>query len=228
MARSRNAFRSWRYLYCGDTYPFLPSSVRYHRPFSLISHPAFTGPIVANLNDLSKSLNSRMFWIVAFLKFGGWNDLRHPTYSNPYDQELRCGYWTGSLKSRCDELTLEIEAGKSDVNASVAKKNADQARTLAEQLSAEAEAIEANVKKGEAEEAVRHQSDEYQKLSCQEKYEDERASKKEKDGALQMVAEKRGLAEQHNKEVSEKEHVAQSLRGLAANSREFADKIRAL
>ena len=35
---------------------------------------------------------------------------------------------------------------------------------------------------------------EYQKLSEQEQYEDERTSKKEKDAALQMVAEKRGGA----------------------------------
>jgi len=123
---------------------------------------------------------------------------------------------------------LEFEAGKSDVNAAVAKRNADQVRNAVEQLNAEADAIEANVKKVEAEEEARKKTDAYQKLSAQETHEDERASKKEKDGALQMIAEKRGLAAQQSKEVSEKEQVAQSLRGLASNSREFADKIRQL
>lgn len=124
--------------------------------------------------------------------------------------------------------TLEVEAGKSDVNAAVAKRNGAQARSAADQLSKEADAIESNIKKVEAEEEARRNTEQYQKLSPQEKYEDERASKKEKDGALQMIAEKRGLAEQQSKDASEKEQVAQSLRGLAENSREFADKIRKL
>jgi hypothetical protein len=70
------------------------------------------------------------------------------------------------------------------------------------------------------------QGEEYQQLSDKEKYEDQQASKKEKDDALQMVAEKRKLATEETKNVSNAEQVAQVLRGRAADSRAFADKIR--
>jgi hypothetical protein len=59
-------------------------------------------------------------------------------------------------------------------------------------------------------------------------YEDERASKKEKDAALQMVAEKRKLAEEEGENVASAEQVGQVLRGRAQDSRSFADKIREL
>jgi hypothetical protein len=137
---------------------------------------------------------------------------------------------------------LEFEAGKSDVNAAIAKRNADETRKLAEQLNTdadvldkEADAIQANIKEVEAEEQKRFQTDEYKKLTKQEQYEDDRASQQEKNAAVQLIGEKRasatekrGLAAEHAKSVSEKEQTAQSLRGLAANSRMFADKIREL
>ena len=60
-------------------------------------------------------------------------------------------------------------------------------------------------------------------MSGQEKYE----SDKERKDAEQMIAEKRGLAAQEAKNVSDAEQVAQVLRGRAADSRAFADKIPA-
>lgn len=44
--------------------------------------------------------------------------------------------------------------------------------------------------------------------------------------SLQMIAAKRKLAEEEAKNVSSAEQVAQVLRGRAAGSRNFADKIR--
>ena len=48
----------------------------------------------------------------------------------------------------------------------------------------------------------------------------------EKDAALQMIAEKRKLAEEERKNVSNSEQVAQVLGVRAQDSRGFADKIR--
>lgn len=158
--------------------------------------------------------------------------------------------------------TLEVEAGKGDVNAAIAQRNADEARKIAEQLNAEADAIDKNIEaeqtkleKGYWECGKGHEMDlqpptkpsdekfngipvakptcpcgspaklvELDLMSGQEKYELE----KQKKDAQSIAAEKRGLAEQQRKSVSEKEQTAQSLRGLAANSRMFADKIREL
>lgn len=121
---------------------------------------------------------------------------------------------------------LEIEGHKNDLNAATAKRNADEKRKLVAQLNAEADAMEANVKKVETEEDARMHTLEWQELTPKEQYEDQQASKKEKDAALQMIAEKRKLAEQEAKNVSDAEQVAQVLRGRAADSRAFADKIR--
>src|ERR1039457_3191926 len=82
--------------------------------------------------------------------------------------------------------SLEVEGHKNDVNAATAKRNAVEKRALVAQLNAEADAIEANVKQVEAEEEERHKGEEYLKLADKEKYEDQQASKKEKDAALQM------------------------------------------
>ena len=122
--------------------------------------------------------------------------------------------------------TLEVEAEKNLINAATAKRNAEEKRALVAKLNAEADAIEQNVKQVESEEEERKKGEDYLKLSDKEKYEDERASKKEKDGALQMIAEKRKLAQEEAKNVSNAEQVAQVLRGRAADSRSFADKIR--
>jgi hypothetical protein len=54
----------------------------------------------------------------------------------------------------------------------------------------------------EEEKAEGRETEEYQKVSAQKKYEDERASKKKNDVAMQMVAEKRGLAKQEGENVS--------------------------
>ena len=124
--------------------------------------------------------------------------------------------------------TLETEASKSDINAAVAKRNAAEKRKLVEQLNAEADAIDANITQVEAEEEVRKSAPEYQKLTKQEQYDDQQASKKEKGAALQMAAEKRNLAKQEAENVSNSEQTAQALRGMAQNSRAFADKIRQL
>lgn len=124
--------------------------------------------------------------------------------------------------------SLEVEGHKNDINAATAKRNAEEKRTLVTQLNAEADAIEQNVKQVEADEEERHKGEEYLKLTDKDKYEDQQASKKEKDAALQMIAEKRGLAAQEAKNVSDAEQVAQVLRGRAADSRAFADKIRSL
>jgi hypothetical protein len=121
---------------------------------------------------------------------------------------------------------LEVEAGKNELNAATAKRNADEKRKLVLQLNAEADAIYENMKKVEEEETKRRAGEEYQKLSKQEQYEDERAAKKEKDDALQIISEKRKLADEESKHVSEAEQVAQVLRGRAQDSRSFADKIR--
>jgi len=121
---------------------------------------------------------------------------------------------------------LEVEAGKNELNAATAKTNADEKRKLVLQLNAEADAIYENMKKVEEEETKRRAGEEYQKLSKQEQYEDERAAKKEKDDALQIISEKRKLADEESKHVSEAEQVAQVLRGRAQDSRSFADKIR--
>lgn len=123
-------------------------------------------------------------------------------------------------------FSLEVEAQKNDLNAATAKRNAEEKRKLVAQLNAEAYAIEANVKQVEAEEEERKKGEEYLKLTDKEKYDDQQASKKEKDAALQMIAEKRKLAEEEAKNVSSAEQVAQVLRGRAADSRNFADKIR--
>jgi hypothetical protein len=106
---------------------------------------------------------------------------------------------------------LEVEGAKSSINASIAKRNAETSRILAEQLNAEADAIEASVKQAEAEEEVRKSASEYRKLTPQERYDDERASKKEKDAALQMIAEKRNLAKQEIQNVSDREQLAKTV-----------------
>jgi electron transfer flavoprotein alpha subunit len=121
---------------------------------------------------------------------------------------------------------LEVEGHKNDINAATAKRNAEEKRTLVTQLNAEADAIEQNMKQVDAEEEERRKGEEYLKLTDKEKYDDQQASKKEKDAALQMITEKRGLATQEAKNVSDAEQVAQVLRGRAADSRAFADKIR--
>jgi hypothetical protein len=125
-------------------------------------------------------------------------------------------------------FTLEREAAKSDINAAVATKNAHGHRTLADQLNAEADAVEANIAKVEAEEAMRKSAPEYQKLTKQEQYEDEKASKKEKDAVLQDLAEKRALAKESLENALNAEQTAQTLKGMADNSRSFAQKIRQL
>jgi hypothetical protein len=125
-------------------------------------------------------------------------------------------------------FTLEVEAAKADINASVAKRNAETSRKLVAQLTAEADTIEENIKTVAADEDKRRATPEYLSLSKQEQYEDERASKKEKDAALQIVAEKRRLAEQEKENVANRDQVSQTLRGTAANSRAFANKIREL
>jgi len=110
---------------------------------------------------------------------------------------------------------LEVEGRKSEINASLAKANAEASRKLVDQLNAEADAIEENVKKVEAEEVARKSAPEYRKLTKQEKYDDERNSKKEKDAAVQMVIEKRNLARQEIENVKNREQVAQTLRATA-------------
>jgi len=125
-------------------------------------------------------------------------------------------------------FTLEVEAEKNEINAGTAKRNAQEKRKLVGQLSAEADAMDANIKTVEAEEEVRKFAPEYQQLAAQEKYEDERASKKEREYALQMVAEKRKLAEEETKNAESADQVTQVLRGRARDSRAFADKIREL
>jgi hypothetical protein len=123
-------------------------------------------------------------------------------------------------------FSLEVEAQKNELNAATAKRNADEKRKLVLQLNSDADAIYENMKKVEEEETKRRAGDEYLNLTPQEKYEDERAAKKEKDDALQIISEKRKLADEESKRVSEAEQVAQVLRGRAQDSRAFADKIR--
>jgi hypothetical protein len=53
-------------------------------------------------------------------------------------------------------------------------------------------------------------------------------TKKEKNAALQMAAEKRKLAEQETENATNGEQVATTLVGTAQNARTFADKIRQL
>ena len=125
-------------------------------------------------------------------------------------------------------FSLEVEAETNEINAATAKRNAEEKRKLVVQLTAEADAIEASIKSVAAEEEKRKQGEEYKKLTPQEQYEDQQASKKEKDAAEQIIAEKRKLAEQESKNVSDGEQVAQVLRGRAQDSRMFADKIREL
>lgn len=133
----------------------------------------------------------------------------------------------GRIWARISYLfTLEVEAAKNEINAATAKVNAAEKRKLVEQLTAEADAIEANIKTVEVEEETRKSAPEYQNLSKQEQYEDERESKKERDAALQMVAEKRKLVEQETENVTNAENVARVLKGRAQDSRAFADKIR--
>ena len=123
---------------------------------------------------------------------------------------------------------LETEAHKSLINAGTAKVNADEKRRLVAQLNAEADEIEANIKDVEAQEEVRKSAPEYQALTPKEQYDDQQASKAEKDAAVQVMNEKRELAKAESAKVSEAEQVAQVLRGRANDSRSFADKIRAL
>ena len=123
---------------------------------------------------------------------------------------------------------LEIEAHKSLINAGTAKVNADEKRRLVDRLNAEADEIEANIKDVEAQEEVRKSAPEYQALAPKEQYDDQRASKAEKDAAVQVMTEKRELAKTESAKASEAEQVAQVLRGRATDSRSFADKIRAL
>jgi hypothetical protein len=103
-------------------------------------------------------------------------------------------------------FTLEVEAEKNEINAATA---------------GQCEGGGGGRRKPQAGRGIPN-------LSAQEKYEDEHASKKEKDAALQMVAEKRRLAAEEGKNVASAEHVTQVLRGRAHDSRAFADKIRAL
>lgn len=150
---------------------------------------------------------------------------------------------------------LELEAGKSDVNAAIAQRNANEVRKLAEQLTAEADAIDKNIEEqakaleagvwecenghqkggafgpdedGAARKCIEcNAPTKYLKISemtGQEKYDLE----KQKVEAEKIAAEKRKLAEEQSKSVTEKEQTAQSLRGLAENSRRFANKIRQL
>jgi hypothetical protein len=123
---------------------------------------------------------------------------------------------------------LEVEASKSEINAGTANRNAEAKRKLVAQLNAEADAIEENVKTVETEEEVRKTAPEYQQLSAQEKYEDERAAKKEKDAAMQIMSEKRELAKQEQENVDAAIQAVNMLSGRAQDSRNFADKIREL
>jgi predicted nucleic acid-binding Zn-ribbon protein len=123
---------------------------------------------------------------------------------------------------------LETEAHKSLINADTAKVNADEKRRLVAQLNAEADEIEANIKDVEAQEEVRKSAPEYRAFTPKEQYDDQQASKAEKDAAVQVMNEKRELAKAESAKVSEAEQVAQVLRGRANDSRSFADKIRAL
>ena len=123
---------------------------------------------------------------------------------------------------------LETEAHKSLINAGTAKVNADEKRRLVAQLNAEADEIEANIKDVEAQEEVRKSAPEYRAFTPKEQYDDQQASKAEKDAAVQVMNEKRELAKAESAKVSEAEQVAQVLRGRANDSRSFADKIRAL
>jgi hypothetical protein len=123
---------------------------------------------------------------------------------------------------------LEFESAKSDVNADLAKRNANEKRVLAAQLRREPDDIEANIKNVEAEEEKRKDTKEYKKLTLKEVYEDEHAARKERQDAESMVAEKRRIAEQHEKDVEGGEQTEKHLRGLADNGRSVADKIRGL
>jgi hypothetical protein len=150
-------------------------------------------------------------------------------------------------------FALEVESAKNEINAATAKRKADEKRKLVEQLNAEADAIEKNIKEvAEKEEkgywlceCGKENSDvpplpqttghkvhcdcgkemklvKRSDMSGQEKYE----SDKELKDAEKIIAEKRALATQEATNVSEGEKVAQMLRGRAADSRAFADKIR--
>jgi hypothetical protein len=125
-------------------------------------------------------------------------------------------------------FALEVEAAKGDINSRIASQNAVAAAQLELQLRSDADAIEASIKKVEAEEEARKSAPEYLKLTPQEQYEDERAAKAEKDAALQMVAEKRKLADQERQNTADRNQVAETLSGTAANARQFANKIRNL
>jgi len=52
--------------------------------------------------------------------------------------------------------------------------------------------------------------------------------KSRKEKRKRIAADKRSLATEQSKSVKEKEQTAQSLRGLAENSRRFTDKVRQL
>ena len=119
-------------------------------------------------------------------------------------------------------LQLEVESAKNELNAATAKRNADEKRNLVTQLNAEADAMEANVKKVEAEEDTRMHTPEWQKLTPREQYEDQQASKKEKDAALQIIAEKRKLAEQEAKNVSDAEQGCPSAAGAVQPTAELS------
>jgi hypothetical protein len=62
-------------------------------------------------------------------------------------------------------FSLEIEGGKSDINAAIAKQNAEETRRIAAQLTAEADELEKNIKDVEAEEEARKSAPEYLKLT---------------------------------------------------------------
>jgi hypothetical protein len=125
-------------------------------------------------------------------------------------------------------FTLEFESAKSEVNARLAERNTNEKRKLFARLNQEANDIEASIKSVEAEEEKRKNSLENTALTPQEKYEDERAATKERQDAENMVAEKRRIAAEHEKDISGGEETVKHLRTLADNGRNVADKIRKL
>jgi hypothetical protein len=125
-------------------------------------------------------------------------------------------------------FSLEVEAGKSDINAAIAAGNAKATRDLAEQLAKEADDIEANIKKVEEEEAARKETDEYKALSKQEQYEDGRSVQEEKNQAVAIMTEKRKLADEQLEKAKQTDDASKFQAGNAKNAREFAKKIRAI
>jgi len=150
-------------------------------------------------------------------------------------------------------FSLEVEAGKSDLNAAVAARNAAEQRKLVATLKAEADGMDKRIAEmtrmeedgfylcdnghekggafqpgadGETRKCIECQAPAKFIKRSEMSGQEKYESDKERKDAEQMAADKRKLADEQEAKIADIEQNAKFLRGNAANARAFADKIR--